>query len=250
MKLRILFLFLVVGSIAFTATFSSARAAVSGLVMDLDAPDQACVVEFDNFEVRVPPPPTANAQGKIIVTGFDASNAAQFPIGEYNDPPLSGKREIVNGKYRWEMLAPTKEIEQFATPKMEPVADFTASVSIKNVEGPERAWAGLAFRYTDADNYYKFDVTNYGSFGVSVMQNGEYDSLMYPTKSDAIKKGEPNRLKVVAKGSRFDLYINEQLVAQVNNSKLTKGNVGLVAMVYEPGTTGIYEFSEFEVRAP
>lgn len=224
--------------------------AVSGLAMELNAPDEACVVEFDNFQVRVPSVPSANAQGQLVVSGFDSANAANFPVGAYDQPPLAGKREIADGKYVWEMLAPQAQIEQFAIPKMDAVTDFTAAVTIKTVQGPERAWAGLAFRRTGAKSYYKFDVTNSGSYAISVEQDGDYDSLVFPTSSSVIKKGEPNRLMVVAKGSRFYFYINGELVTQIENPKLEKGSVSLVAMVYEPGATGVFEFSDFQVRVP
>lgn len=224
------------------------EAANPGLAMQFDAPNQDCVVEFDKFEVRIPPPPSATAHAQVIVSGFDAANAAQFPVGAYDQPPLGDKREIVDGKYRWEILAPRDEIRRFAIPKMNPITDFTASVTIKNVQGPNRAKAGLAFRHTDSENYYRFEITNFGDFNISKTSKDRYNP--FASGSNAIKQGEPNRLKIVAIGPQMSFYINDVLVAQLQDAALTEGSVGLVAMVYEPGATGIYEFSDFEVRVP
>lgn len=224
------------------------EAANPGLAMQFDAPNQDCVVEFDNFEVRIPPPRSATAHVQVIVSGFDAANAAQFPVGAYDEPPLADKREILDGKYIWEIRAPRDEIRLFAIPKMNPVTDFTASVTIKTFAGPERAWAGIAFRHTDANDYYRFVITNFGDFNISRTAKGRYNP--FASGSNAIKQGEPNRLKLVAIGPELSFYINDVLVAQLQDSALTEGSVGLVAMVYEPGATGIYEFSDFEVRVP
>lgn len=213
--------------------------------------DKGCQVEFDNYSLRVPPQPaTSGGQGKVILSGFDTANSAKFPTGEYAERTISGKREIEGNTYHWLAQDRAGSEYQFAIPPMSPVTNFTASVTGRLVNGPERAAYGFVLRHADPDSEYVFTVTGFGDYDFSLTQAGKFNALFYPTKSAAIKNGEANRLKVVAQGPKFQFYINDKKVDEINDAALTGGTVGLLTEVYEGGQQAQFEFSDFELREP
>lgn len=219
---------------------------VSGLVMELDQPDQACVVEFDNFEVRLP---VGSEHDTVLAKGFDSQNAAKFPTGEYSDGTASGKREIDGTKYRWQLTANASSVDQWAFPETEALSDFTVSVTTHALEGPDRAESGLVIRASAPNTGYSFSLTNSGSYVFRRTENGESDTLIFPTPSDEIKTGEPNRIKVVVIGAHYDFFINDKFVDHFSDERLASGKTALQARVYDKDGQALYEFSDYELRA-
>lgn len=219
---------------------------VSGLVMELDQPDQACVVEFDNFEVRLP---VGSEHDTVLAQGFDSQNAAKFPTGEYSDGTASGKREIDGTKYRWQLTGNTSSVDQWAFPETEALTDFTVSVTTQALKGPERAESGLVFRASGPNIGYSFSITNFGSYVFRRTEIDESDTLIFPTPSDEIKKGEPNRIKVVVIGDHYDFFINDKFVDHFSDDRLASGKTALLARVYDKDGQALYEFTDYELRA-
>lgn len=218
---------------------------VSGLVMELDKANQSCIVEFDNFQVQIP---VGSQHNTVLASGFDNENKANFPTGKYSDGTASGTREIVKDKYVWELTATDSSVDQWAFAESEALTDFTVSVTIDPVEGPERAEAGLVFRASAPNTGYSFSITNFGDYVFRRTENGTSETLIYPTASELIKKGASNRIRVVAIGSHYDFFINDRFVNHLTDDGLARGKTALQARVYDRNGQATFEFSEFELR--
>jgi len=66
----------------------------------------------------------------------------------------------------------------------------------------------------------------------------------------AIRPGGTNRLTVLAEGSHFAFYINEQYVGEADDDRLSRGQLGLAIELADAGDTAVFEFDNFEMRAP
>jgi hypothetical protein len=57
-------------------------------------------------------------------------------------------------------------------------------------------------------------------------------------------------MAITALESHFYFYINDELVAELEDDRLSSGQVGLLIGLFEEGDEGEWLFSDFEVRAP
>ena len=150
---------------------------------------------------------------------------------------------IQDGKYSWEVLA-KKAVSSRSYLTVSAGANFTVSVDVKRIEGPNTTDEGIIFNKLDANNYYKFSVADaVKKYSLNVYSQGVSTKLVDWTASTAIKSGEVNNLKVVVVGSKISLYINGNKVTQVTNDTLSNNSgIGLIATVYDIGKTGKFEF--------
>jgi hypothetical protein len=128
--------------------------------------------------------------------------------------------------------------------KVGPFNDFCYSVLAQPVEGPDTSLYGVVFRYQDENNFYAFVISGSGYFGVYKRVNGEYVPLVDFQPSQAIQTGQgSNILQVVAKGAKLWLLINNQEVANLDDTSFQMGRIGFYAM---PGLHA--RFDNVEVR--
>ncbi len=84
--------------------------------------------------------------------------------------------------------------------------------------------------------------------GTGVMEVA--DTFWATGTSSAIRPGQVNHLTVVAQGAHLSFFVNGQLVAQHDDSGLKSGSVGPVVELFHSGDHAVFEFDNFEVRAP
>ena len=171
-----------------------------------------------------------------------------WSVGHHSNERLEGLRTIGNGKYRWEVAA-REDFIWSSTVKIKNLSDFYLAVDIQHISGPmTSASYGVVFRVDD-DDYYLFEIAG-GNFCTASLQIGdEWITLIDWTHMNIIKTREVNRLAVVANGSHFLFFINDQYVGEVEDSRLATGRVGLSTGLWE-GDEAVFEFDNFELRAP
>jgi hypothetical protein len=109
-------------------------------------------------------------------------------------------------------------------------SNFTYEVHMQILKGD---CGGIIFRRS-GPNFYYFRICTDGSY-VFVRYTSDANAALNVTlKSDtspAIHQGlnQVNVLSVVASGSKLDLYVNHQLIASVQDTFYTDGQIGLVA---------------------
>jgi len=155
---------------------------------------------------------------------------------------------VADGKYSWDITTYKLEIT-WETANTQSLGDFALNVDAKQIGGPTTGEYGLTFR-EDADfNSYYFGITNKGEYFL-YLYNDEWITLIDYTKSKLILPNEYNRLTVIAEGSHFTFYINGQYVAEYTDELIKKGRVGLFSLLYDPDQQAVFEFDNFELRAP
>ena len=197
--------------------------------------------------VLTPPP-----SWRLILSETFDSNVNEWPALASTDDWGGIERQVTDGVYRWVVTA-TQPVGLWAspeTPGSSTIAqDFLVRVSASRQEGPEQAAYGLVLRHTEG-SYYLFSVRDDGFFQFSLWTGSSWQPILDWTESTRIHPQEVNTLAVLAKGSRFDLYINDDFVATAQDASLSGGEIGL--SVTTPPTEGAaaFVFDDLQVWAP
>jgi len=155
---------------------------------------------------------------------------------------------VSDGKYSWDISTHDLDITWEAA-NTRPLGDFAMSVDVKQIGGPDTAEVGLTFR-EDANYYdYYFGINNQGEYFLLIYYD-EWITLIDYSKSELIRPNETNRLTVIAEGSHFTFFINDQYVAEYTDERIKNGNVGLFSVLYDANQQAVFEFDNFELRAP
>lgn len=130
-------------------------------------------------------------------------------------------------------------------------ANFDLQVDATQISGPDDNAYGVAFRVTDHENLYIFQVSGDGFFHFYKILQGEVSTILDWETSDVIRPGETtNRIRIRAEGEQFFFYVNDQLIAQANDASHTSGEIAMVATAHiETGVVvGFDNLQVFEVE--
>ena len=131
--------------------------------------------------------------------------------------------------------------------------DVIIDVDAKKIGGPDENDFGVICRYKDESNFYFFTIGSDGYYGISKIIDGEeylvgMDELQF--NDTLIKLGDAsNHIKAECVGSSLTLTINNKILADVSDSDITAGDVGLIAGTYDTPGTDIL-FDNFTVTKP
>jgi hypothetical protein len=127
------------------------------------------------------------------------------------------------------VLAQTAETPPWAVAILEDkkFGDQDVTVRFRPVSGKEDASGGVIFRAKDAKNYYVVRANGLeDNFRLYTMKDGSRHQL--PTaKVDPPKLGEWHTIRVVAKGSKIQAYLNGKLQIDHDDKTYAEGYVGL-----------------------
>ena len=126
---------------------------------------------------------------------------------------------------------------------------FSISARMRQLDGSDSASYGLMFRYNNDGDCYIFIVRNNGSFALLVRRDDKFTWLTGKDFTSAIRPGEWNDLAVVGDGKKFQMYINDTLVASTTNDWFTSGTSGLFVEVGSD-SIGEFETDNFLITAP
>ncbi|MGQ9626228.1 MAG: hypothetical protein ACUVV0_04900 [Anaerolineae bacterium] len=130
------------------------------------------------------------------------------------------------------------------------LADFVLQVEAAHEEGAYNNSYGILFRFQDEKNFYRFDVSGDGFYLLSKFVNGQWENLVDWTESEHIKKGHStNFLKVSCLGPRISVYVNGELLAEVEDSTFQQGDIGFFAGTFGEPQVHI-SFDNLKVWAP
>ncbi len=133
-------------------------------------------------------------------------------------------------------------------------SDFRLTVEATQVLGPDDNEYGVLVRMQDPDHFYRFSISGDGYYLISKYEKGEWvalsDDWKSPTDPDAIKLGATtNLLEVICQGSTMTFLVNGVQLEQIEDSKYSKGDIGLYAgSFFEPGVE--IHFDNVFVEAP
>ncbi len=130
--------------------------------------------------------------------------------------------------------------------------DVRVEVDALQYSGPVENRIGLICRHQDDQNFYFFVISADGYYAIGKTKAGAQsllgqDSMRY---SGAIKTGVAiNHLRVDCHRSALRFYVNETLVALVEDFDFAEGDVGLLAGTFEEGGLDLL-FDDFVVIQP
>jgi serine/threonine protein kinase len=115
-----------------------------------------------------------------------------------------------------------------------PWGDFAYEGLFEKFDGSDYTGYGLEFRRKDKDNYYVYMISGgYYAFYKNVA--GEHQMIVDWTVHGAIiGSNVKNKLKVVARGSTFELYANDTLIKTVQDDTFSSGKIAIYV-----GNTGM-----------
>ena len=183
----------------------------------------------------------------VIMDDFEVNNNDWLTETSESEYSIM-KYEIVNGKYRWETTA-LQSFIGWVWPEMEPLTNFYLSVEIQQVEGPDTADYGVLLREDEESNFYYFGISQSGSYALYIFFE-EWETLIDWTETDLIAPGTANRITVLADGPHFTFFINDQYLTEFTDNQISEGIIALAIELSDEGDQAIFEFDNFELRAP
>lgn len=185
----------------------------------------------------------------VFGDSFD-TNTGQWEIGTDDDPNnATVDRQIVDGKYHWEMRA-NRDYATITSGWGKTDADFYLAADIHQLSGSAACYYGLTFRQSENSTYHFMLGDNDQKFTVFAYDQNGARPLIAATESTAIRSGDTNRLAIMAEGSHYRFFINDQQVGEVDDDQLDAGHATLLVQQCKAGDTAAFEFDNVEVRAP
>jgi len=110
--------------------------------------------------------------------------------------------------------------------------DFIAEVDCRVYRGGGDGSCGLIFARQPDASFYKFELFE-DYYRLYLVMAGETPALLAEGNPGAsVRPGETNRLRVIRHGATISSYVNEQLLATVQDATLGGGKVGLATDSY------------------
>ncbi len=117
--------------------------------------------------------------------------------------------------------------------------------------------AGLIIREQENSSLYTFQISPVGEYAFRRFDkpddggDGEWTNLIDWTYSSVVNADldATNRLRVVAVGPLFELYLNGQLIDRVTDTTYTDGAMGFGVSTFDEGDT-VMEFDNFQFSLP
>jgi hypothetical protein len=125
--------------------------------------------------------------------------------------------------------------------------DLDVSVTGRIVEDQSANLANFAIelRSTRAVSCYRAAASD-RTYALILWQGDKSTTLVDWPTHPALRKGEPNRLRVVARGPQIRIYLNGVLATSIHDTTLTSGRVLLVVGPNDGAYT--IAFSDFQIR--
>jgi len=143
------------------------------------------------------------------------------------------------------VLAQTAETQPWAVAILEDqkYGEVDVTVRFRPVSGKEDASGGLIFRAKDAKNYYVVRANGLeDNFRLYTMKDGSRNQLA-SAKVDPPKLGDWHTIRIVAKGSKIQAYLNGKLQIDHEDKTYTEGYVGLWTKA-----DSVTEFDDLEMK--
>jgi hypothetical protein len=182
-----------------------------------------------------------------ILDSFD-SNALNWQTGNDNNEYAALDRQIVNGRYRWNVTARSGFVRWVYLPIELSLKTFFVAVDLK-MDSNQLTEGGLLFRINTKGNYYFFELSNAEQYGL-FYYDGSWTPLINWTNSSLIHSDTSNRIAVVGEENHFLLFINGQFVAEAFDDNSKMGSIAMAVSLRNANDHAIYEFDNFEIRAP
>jgi hypothetical protein len=159
---------------------------------------------------------------------------------EQSDTQWGGQCQFVDGAFQISQNFPNKFYECDTSSIYK---NFVIQVNMAITQGD---CGGITLRAsTDSSKFYKFEACTDGTYyfyRYASRSGSDTKTLNTNYTSPAIGMGvQTDIIAVVANGSTFDLYVNNQKIDSISDSSYSMGSLGLVAHARDQNTTVTYQ---------
>lgn len=205
---------------------------------------EATEVQFDNLVVFVAGRPA----GRVLFADDFSDPASGWEVGNY----VEGDVGYGDGYY---FVISRRDGGAMWGNAFRNFGDVVIEVDATQVAGPvnnHNAY-GVKCRVqgggTGGDGYALIIGAN-GQYSIQVIRQGNYDMLVGWGTSMAINRGNAtNHIRAVCVGTRLALFVNGELLAEVEDATYASGDISLMAATLEPEATEIH-FDNLVVMEP
>jgi hypothetical protein len=197
--------------------------------------------------------PTEQAKYAIVDPFND--NSEYWMTESSDDEFMVGAIAIQGGVYAWNMREVKQPFVYWANfRKNRPFEDFDVYVDSKIITSdgkPGDFCSGFVFRnvsYDLEEGTYTFSVCSDSYFKVEYYEKEKWNTISDWTYSRAIQRADWNRLEVSARGDHFSFIINNEVVFEMTDDRLSKGGIGLLVEVNEAEPVKIW-FDNFGLQS-
>lgn len=187
----------------------------------------------------------ATCQGRVVLYE-DRFERLQPTWGEVDDSFRTEDGKLV--------VAPEPAAYLWRTNRASLFDDVDMCISLTTIEGvdPEESKAGLIFWYVDENNFYAFEYAPNGKASVWRRQRGRWLEQVDWQDVEGANQGDDaeNELRIVTRGDRVTLYLNEEEFAEFDGVPPNEGQqIGVFAASPESGTAR-FAFDNLKVTRP
>jgi hypothetical protein len=203
-------------------------------------------------------PSTSSAGGAVLFQDNFDSNVNDWETGTQSDSDGDLNRQIVGGKYRFDLSA--KKDYFFA---LSPIPDISAKDFIFSIDTTivnTTATSGnleLGFTIREADGIngkrYEFLVYNDNTYAINLWPSADYTSVKEIASGDLgttnLKKGVTNTYAVEANGPTLTFTINGTKIASVTDATINEaGGMSLWLGLDKAGESVTLEFDNLSIK--
>jgi hypothetical protein len=205
----------------------------------------------------------------VISLGCNLSQVTQF-FGEYPEYPGAllfqdgfsdpssgwdrvrspeGMTDYEYDRYRIVVNAPNADY--WSNPGLY-FSDVQVEVDALKNAGPDDNDFGILCRYQNTENFYFLIISSDGYYGIGIVEDGRQRLLEPPQMyhSEVIRPGDAvNHIQAVCKGSRLELSVNGEFIAETFDTTFTDGDIGLIVGSFDASGVDVI-FDNLSVKLP
>lgn len=188
----------------------------------------------------------ACSSSSLFGQGFESTYEDDFS-DETSGWPDSADEDGFTGYHEggYRILVTTNNNDVWVMPGVN-FLDVSIEVDATKIGGDNDNDFGVICRAEDLDNFYAAVISSDGYYGIfrsSDRDGFELIDMEEMQSTEAIIQGnKTNRLRFDCIGNTLSLYVNGELVIQVEDSDLNSGSIGLLAGTYDiPGTDILFD---------
>jgi hypothetical protein len=202
-------------------------------------------------------PPTPSAPfGNVYISDAFNDNSNGWLLGNVNGTSWTGTRLIANGVLDWEGISRGMMFsEQFPGKSnlQDKISNMQVSSKVKQLNPAMNGFYGVSIRGTGENNlmsFYAFVVDQSGNSAFLLYTDSNWKNLSDWKKNNYVNNGDWNKMTIQAVGSHFSLFMNNNLLSEIDDGTLPVGQGGIIVSVSTSGELIKIQFDDFEVRLP
>jgi hypothetical protein len=176
--------------------------------------------------------------------------AAKLAAGDTTDEYAVQSAKAANGKF----VLSTKTLKGFAQfwNLVQSLPEtFNVAMNIRQVSGSPAVYYGIAFRLTPTPKKYSsFAVNDTQMLKVQRLIAPDWFTSIAPRSGAGTSPQQTNRIAVHGEGSHYTFFVNDQYRGETTDDQLTAGSVGVFLESNNPGEETVFEFGDYDLRAP